>query len=153
MKQVISKAEMKEADLQLNEGVYSSAVSLTIAAIALGAAVIYSLGLINLTEMSREFATLKVLGFRHKEIRTLVFRENLLLTAAGIILAMPAGLSAIIAMGKSVTSESLIMFPVVQPLSYALAAVITLLCSYLVNALVSRKIARIDMVGSLKSVE
>lgn len=151
--QWIAKAEMKEASHQLNAGVFASAAGLTIAAVFLGITVIYSLGLINLTEMSREFATLKVLGFRHREIRKLLIRENLLLTAAGILLALPAGRGAIQALDKLNTSESIMLFPHIKPVSYLTAIAITLLCACLVNMLIGRKVQQIQMVTSLKSVE
>jgi putative ABC transport system permease protein len=151
--QIVSKADMKEAMFKLNEGVFGTAISLTASAILLGSTVIYSLGLINLTEMGREFATLKVLGFRHREMKRLLVRENVFFTIAGILLALPAGRWMIDAMAKMNNSESMVLFPDIKPLSYALAVMITLACSYTVNQIISRKIAQIDMITSLKSVE
>ncbi|WP_410768976.1 ABC transporter permease [Fontibacillus sp. BL9] len=151
--QIVSKEEMKNANLKLNEGVFASAAGLTIAAVFLGIAVIYSLGLINLTEMARELATLKVLGFNQREIRTLLSRENMILTLIGIVLAVPLGSGAIHALEKLSTSESIMLFPTVRISSYLIAVTITLLCSFAVNRLISRKVMQIDMVTSLKAID
>ncbi|WP_044481255.1 ABC transporter permease [Paenibacillus antibioticophila] len=151
--QIIAKEDMKEANRALNEGVFASAAGLTIAAIFLGIAVIYSLGLINLTEMSRQFATLKVLGFYHREIRKLLFQESFLLTAIGIILALPAGWGAIHLLDQANMSEGLMLFPKIKLTSYLTAIGLTLLCSFIVNMLMSRKLKDIDMVTSLKSAD
>lgn len=40
----------------------------------------YNMGLINFAERTREYATLKVLGYHQKEIRRLILRENTLIT-------------------------------------------------------------------------
>ncbi|KWX77549.1 hypothetical protein AMQ84_12440 [Paenibacillus riograndensis] len=151
--QIVSKEEIREANAQLNEGVFASAAGLTVAAIFLGVAVIYSLGLISLTERSREFATLKVLGFRQQEIRRLLVRENLLLTLAGIALAVPAAWEAIQALAEWNADETIMLFPKIRLLSYFSAICLTLLSSYAVNRLMSRKISHIDMVTSLKAVD
>lgn len=153
VRQLISKEDMKEANRELNEGVFASAAGLTFAAIFLGITVLYSIGLVNLTEMSREFATLKVLGFRHQEICKLLFSESFLLTIIGTALALPAGWGAIHALDKLNVSEGMTLFPDIKPVSYLSAIAITLLCAGLVNGLISGKLRRVDMVSSLKSVE
>ncbi|AIQ16659.1 hypothetical protein H70357_08280 [Paenibacillus sp. FSL H7-0357] len=151
--QVLAKADMKAATFKLNEGVFGTAIVLTLSAILLGTTVIYSLGLISLTEMGREFATLKVLGFRHKEIKRLLFSENMLITVTGIILALPLGTYVIKATVRMSNSERMELFPEIKPYSYMIAIVVTLLCSYLVSMVINSKIEKIDMVTSLKSVE
>ncbi|PAE20295.1 hypothetical protein CHH80_11895 [Bacillus sp. 7504-2] len=151
--QIVAKADMKEANRTLNEGVFASAAGLTIAAIFLGIAVIYSLGLINLTEMSRQFATLKVLGFNHHEIRNLLFQESFFLTTIGIILALPAGWGAIHLLDQANMNEGLMLFPEIKLTSYLTAIGLTLLCSFIVNMLMSRKVKDIDMVTSLKGAD
>lgn len=151
--QVVAKSEMKEANRTLNQGVFASAAGLTIAALLLGIAVIYNLGLINLTEMSRQFATLKVLGLRHREIASLIFQESFLLSAVGILLALPAGWGAIHALDKANVSEGVMVIPDIKFTSYLIAVGLTLVCLLIVNRMMSGKLRRIDMVSSLKSVD
>lgn len=151
--QVVAKSEMKEANRALNQGVFASAAGLAIAAILLGIAVIYNLGLINLTEMSRQFATLKVLGLRHREIASLIFQESFLLSTIGIVLALPAGWGAIHALDKVNVSEGIMVIPDIKFTSYLIAVGLTLVCLLFVNIMMSSKLRKIDMVTSLKSVD
>lgn len=151
--QIVAKADMKQSNLDLNKGVFASAAGLTFAAIFLGGAVIYSLGLINLTEMSRQFATLKVLGFYHREIRKLLFQEGFLLTVVGIILALPAGFGVINVIDQLNVDEGIMLFPEIKFTSYLIAIGLTLLCSLIVSMFMSSKVKQIDMVTSLKSAD
>ncbi|MCE3203065.1 ABC transporter permease family protein [Paenibacillus sonchi] len=80
-------------------------------------------------------------------------RENILLTLAGIALAVPAAWEAIQALAKWNADETIILFPKIRLLSYFSAICLTLLSSYTVNRLMSRKISHIDMVTSLKAVD
>ena len=50
--------------------------------------VLYNLTTININERKREIATLKVLGFKDKEVSTYVYRETLVLTSFGIIIGL-----------------------------------------------------------------
>ena len=54
-------------------------------------AIIYNTTAISLTEWTRELASLRVLGFSLSEIRRIVFGENVLLAAAGVVLGIPLG--------------------------------------------------------------
>ena len=50
------------------------------------------LGIMSYLERSRELATLKVLGFRDKQIgRLLLISQNIWLTVVGVIIGLPAG--------------------------------------------------------------
>ena len=53
---------------------------LILSAGALAFIVLYNLTNINISERVREIATLKVLGFRDREVTMYIFRENLVLT-------------------------------------------------------------------------
>ncbi|WP_235879547.1 FtsX-like permease family protein [Robertmurraya siralis] len=103
--------------------------------------------------MSRQFATLKVLGFNHHEIRNLLFQESFFLTTIGIILALPAGWGAIHLLDQANMNEGLMLFPEIKLTSYLTAIGLTLLCSFIVNMLMSRKVKDIDMVTSLKGAD
>ena len=62
-----------------------------IAAGALAFVVLYNLANINITERTRELATIKVLGFYDGEVTAYVCRENALLTVLGILLGLVGG--------------------------------------------------------------
>ena len=62
---------------------------LTTFAILLAVVVLYNLGLLSFTEIQRELATLKVLGFNSKSLRRLLLTQNLWFSTIGFILAIP----------------------------------------------------------------
>ena len=122
-------------------------------ACALALVVLFNLCNISITERIREIATVKVLGFFPMETLTYVFREIIILTVLGALVGIPAGK----ALHHYVISEiriDLVSFNIhVAPLSYALAFGITLVLGGMVCLLLSKKINRVPMAESLKSVE
>lgn len=128
-------------------------VVLIVSAGMLAFVVLYNLNNINITERQRELATLKVLGFYDKEVSQYVLRENILLTIAGIIFG--SGFGVILHRYIIVTVEvDAVMFGRnIRPISFLYCAVITSIFSAIVNLFMHRKLKKIDMVESLKSVE
>ena len=104
-------------------------------------------------ERVREIATVKVLGFYHRETLNYVFREILLLTFCGALVGLPAGWALHRFIMQNIRI-SLVSFHIhVTPLSYALAFAATLLLAVAVCLCLIRKIDRISMAESLKSIE
>lgn len=129
-------------------------VALVVAcACALALVVLFNLCNISITERTREIATVKVLGFFRGETLTYVFREIMILTVLGALVGIPAGK----ALHWYVISEiriDLVSFNIhVAPLSYALAVGITIVLGGLVCLMLAKKIDRVPMAESLKSVE
>ena len=128
-------------------------VVLIVSAAALAAVVLYNLTNINIGERVREIATLKVLGFKRGEVYAYIFREVLILTLLGDALGLVLGtwLEGFVI----VTAEvDVVMFGrVIHPASYVYAFALTLVFSVFVMLLMRRKLDRIDMVESLKSVD
>ena len=88
-----------------------------------------------------------------KEIRNLIFKDNLLNLIIGWILGIPVGLFFLSLYVKAVSTSSIMYRPYLQFKSFLIASAITIGCSMIVNYVVSMKISKIDMVEALKSVE
>lgn len=120
---------------------------------ALAFIVLFNLSNINITERAREIATIKVLGFYPHEVRAYVFRENIVLTAAGALVGLPFG----VLLHRFVMSQiqiDMVNFQVkILPTSFALALAITFFFTFAVDGMLRRKLNNINMVDSLKSVE
>lgn len=128
-------------------------VIIIVAAAALAFVVLYNLTNINITERTRELATLKVLGFYDKETTAYVYRENLFLTLFGILLGLVMGRLLHAWMVLTVEVD-LVMFGRTAPAyAYALAAALTVAFSIAVNIAAHFKLKKVDMVESLKTVE
>ena len=152
----VSSIQEKSQLIESFEGMLESMkmiiVILIAAAFILGSVVLYNLGALSFTERIRELATLKVLGFFSKQIRSLLLMQNVWLTVIGIIVGLPLGY-VLLKFLLSTMSESTDMIAEVSVVSIAVSIVATFLLSVAVNLLLSRKIKSIDMVSSLKSVE
>ncbi|MCE5342262.1 MAG: FtsX-like permease family protein [Eubacteriales bacterium] len=123
------------------------------AAIGLAFVICYNMGLINFTERTRDYATLKVLGYHQKEIRRLMMRENNLITLLGAGLGVVPGIWLTQAVLIALHSENNVFVEHVSLNTMLLATVITCLFSILIERLLTRKVRSIDMVEALKSVE
>lgn len=128
-------------------------IVLVVAAALLAFIVLYNLTNINIQERIREIASLKVLGFTRHEVASYVFRETLLLSAIGAALGLVGGI--FLERFVIVTAEvDFVMFGrSIHPMSFVYAFVVTMLFTLIVMAALSPKLAHIDMVESLKSVD
>ncbi|MOA36322.1 FtsX-like permease family protein [compost metagenome] len=124
-----------------------------ISAVILSFGAIYTISSINIYERNRELATLKVLGYPKNKINRLIFFENIILTSFAVIVALPISgyMYSIIVKALSSTHQQipdqLTLF--VTLVSVILAFLLTTLSSFLLR----RKVSRINMIESLKSIE
>lgn len=124
-----------------------------LAAMALAFVVLYNLNNINVNERIRELATLKVLGFYNGEVSAYIYRENIFLTIIGICLGLVLGIPLNIAVVGLVDIDTLTFKTQLEPLSFVIAAAMTVIFAILVNLKMHFKLKKISMVESLKSVE
>lgn len=115
--------------------------------------VLYNLTNINITERIREIATIKVLGFYKKETCSYVFRENMLLTALGVLPGLALGFLLHQVVMKEINIDMVTFDIHVRPVSCLYSIVLTFVFAWLVNHLMSGKLDRISMTESLKSVD
>ena len=135
------------------EAIDYAVVIIILAAAALAFVVLYNLTNINITERTRELATLKVLGFFDREVTAYVYRENLFLTLFGIILGLVMGRFLHAWMVLTVEVELVMFGRTAPPYAYILAAALTVVFSVAVNIAAHFKLKKVDMVESLKTVE
>ena len=137
---------------ELTESMWLLIYILIFFASLLAVVVLYNLGLLSFTEIEREIATLKVLGFKTGALRKLLLTQNLWFTAIGFVLGLPVGYYILAIMWES-SGDSFYILPSISPINFLITMVITFALSILVNLMFSRKIKKLDMVESLKGVE
>ncbi len=147
-----SMKDMTSSWDEMTEAMWLLIYILIFFACLLAVVVLYNLGLLSFTEIEREIATLKVLGFKTGALRKLLLTQNLWFTAIGFILGLPAGYVILDIMWKS-SGDSFYILPSISLTNFLLTLVITFALSILVNLMFSRKIKKLDMVESLKSGE
>ena len=147
-----SMKDMTSSWDEMTESMWLLIYILIFFAALLAIVVLYNLGLLSFTEIEREIATLKVLGFQTSALRKLLLTQNLWFTAIGFILGLPVGYMILDVMWAS-SGDSFYILPSITLSNLLLTAVITFALSIFVNLMFSRKIKRLDMVESLKSGE
>ena len=114
--------------------------------------VLYNSGNLSFNEREKEFATLKVLGFKSGAIRKLLSTQNLWLSIIGCICGLPLGRVPLQAMMDS--NGDAVDWPCyLAPSTYIISAAFVMTVSVLVSFLFSRRIKKIDMVEVLKGME
>lgn len=125
---------------------------ITVSAI-LGFVIIYNLGILSFSEKQYQFATLKVLGFKNKQIKKIFIKQNLWLAVIGIIIGLPMGFVMVDYIFKSALGDSYDFNAQIELISYLIAAIGSLAVAIFVNKVLSKKVKTIDMVTSLKGNE
>lgn len=161
-------AELMKEDTVMSAGVLSDSkdrfsnmidsldllvVVIIICAGALAFIVLYNLTNINITERIREIATIKVLGFYKNETASYIFRENLILTFLGALAGLLLGRVFHTFVMLQVQVDQVYFDIRILPLSYFFSMILTFGFAVIVNAFMSRKLERISMTESLKSVD
>ena len=126
-------------------------IILIVSAGLLAFVVLYNLS--NIGERIRELATIKVLGFYDREVYDYVTRETIILTIIGILLGLVVGYFLNFYILGTCEINILRFEKVIHPISYLYATAITLVFSIIVNIVTYFALKKIDMIGSLKSVE
>lgn len=137
---------------QITTSVMMMVYVVIVVAVALAILVLYNLGILSFTEMEREIATLKVLGFKTNVLRKLLLTQNLIFTTIGFLLGIPLGFYFMTLM-MDAAGDSLYYIPSLTWGNILLSAIITFSISIGVNLLFSDKINDLNMVEALKDVE
>ena len=151
---VISNIDkLKEGMDGMLETMKTMLVLIIVIAIILGSVIIYNLGILSYTEKQYQFATLKVLGFKDKQIQKIFIRQNNIVSVISIILGLPAGFYLTDWLFKTAIEEHYDFGAHINLVSYVFAAIGTFVISYVVSKILAKKIRKIDMVTSLKGNE
>jgi len=154
---VMAVSSPKDFKTQFNEqsgammSLFTLIFALFASTIAIG--VIYNNARVALSQRTRDLGTLRVLGFTHREIATILFGEQ----AVQVTLAIPLGLLVghwlSGAMMRNADPETYRMPVVISPQTYLFAVAVTVSSALLSALLLRRKLAKLDLIGVLKTRE
>ncbi len=126
-------------------------VILTAFASVIAVGVVYNNARVALSMRSRELASLRVLGFTHREVATILVGE----LAIQVLLAIPPGLligTWLATAMMSMVDPETYRFPVtISARSYAFAVVVALAAGAVSALLVQRRLRALDLIGVLKT--
>jgi len=128
-------------------------VLLIVAAGALAVIVLYNLTNININERMKELATLRVLGYYHKEVAAYIFREISILSVLGTLFGLFVGFWLHRYVVFCAETVEMMFGREISIPSFVWSAVLTLVFSAFVNVLMLPKIKKIDMTESMKAVD
>ena len=148
-----SISNLKEGMESMLETTKTMVVILIVVSIILAYVIIYNLGILSFAEKQYQFATLKVLGFKDKQIKKIFVKQNIWLSIVGILAGLPLGYIMIDYIFKSALGENYDFPAMISIPSYLYATVGSFIVALVVNKILSRKVKTIDMVSSLKGNE
>lgn len=138
---------------QMINGLNIIVLVLILSSASLAGVVLGNLTNVNISERMREIATLKVLGFRRKEVENYIYKENNILTLIGSLVGIPLGILLHHYIMHEVEMDYIMFGRNITVLSCVVCVGITLIFGILVNLFMAKHLRNIQMVESLKSVE
>ena len=150
---IISKNNLKSGMLNMINTMYMMVVLLVVISAILAFVIIYNLGVLSFSEKQYQFATLKVLGYKSKQIKKIFVKQNVWITAVSVIIGLPLGYIMVDYIFKSALGQNYDFPAIVTTLTYLYATIGTILVSFVVNKFLAKKVKTIDMVTSLKGNE
>lgn len=118
----------------------------------IGLIVIYVVTSLIIEENKENISLMKVLGYKKKEVYSIILNSSSFIVVIGYILGVPLLLISLRALFKSITKDMNISFPVTIDYIYVLIGFIIIYLTYELSKLLSRrKINKISMAEALKS--
>ena len=128
-------------------------IVIIICAALLAFVVLYNLAKINISERTKEIATLKVLGFNLKAVNHYINREVNILTIIGIIVGIIGGKFLTSLVINTCEIDSIMLSRDISLMAYIYGIILTIVFTFIINKAIKRDIKKIDMVESLKYIE
>jgi putative ABC transport system permease protein len=115
--------------------------------------ILYNLGSLNFVERMRDFATLRVLGFKKSNLQKITMYENIVTTFIGWIIGIPLGFWFLDQYVRTFSTIHLEYTAHIGGRNLIFATVVVWLCSLSTTFFVGQRIEKIDMVSALKGID
>lgn len=138
---------------EMMDSVHAIMYILILAAFILSAVILYNLGILSCIERYREYATMKVIGFYNREINALIIKESIFHLLIGLAVGIPLSGQFLKLYIGVVSMDSMEWTPTITRGHFWLVVGSVICFSMLIDLIVFRKVKRVDMVESLKTVE
>ena len=138
---------------QLDESLFVGISFLLGFAGVIAMAVVYNGARIALSERARELASLRVMGFRRREVSALLLGEQALITLLAIPLGWALGYVLSLLLTRAMQSDAYSLPFIVNTPSYLISALIVIAAAAASAMLVQRRINHLDLIEVLKTRE
>lgn len=144
--------EVKKSFDSITEPMRYSIGSISFIAFIIGLIIIYVVTSMIIEENKENISLMKVLGYKKKEVYSLILNSSSFIVIAGYILGVPLVLASLNALFKSVTSTTNLSFPVKIDYIYVVLGFVIIYFTYELSKFLSRKkINTISMSEALKA--
>jgi putative ABC transport system permease protein len=144
--------DMKNAFDTMTKPLQAIISSIAFMSFIIGLIVIYVVTSLTIEENKENISLMKVLGYRKKEVYSLILNSSSFIVVMGYILGVPLLLASLGVLFKSMTKDMSISFPVTIDYIYVLVGFVIIYLTYELSKLLSRrKINKISMAEALKS--
>jgi putative ABC transport system permease protein len=109
--------------------------------------------LIEIADRTRDIATFRVLGFHPRQIAGIFFRQNLIVYAVGVVLAVPLGYGIVLGTAKAYDTELFRMPVIVRWPTVLASAAIAFAFVVVAQWFVYRRIVKLDWLEGIKVKE
>lgn len=151
IKSVLLSADMMAIFKEFTALTYASILVMVASAGILGFAIVYNATIMSIYERKMEFSSLRVLGFDKQHIFKMLFRENLVLSALGIIIGIPLGASMVDSIMASFSNELYTMKADFDFMAFVYTTVVTIAFVLIAQVATHHKIAKLDFIEALKA--
>ena len=141
----------RQFDATLSESLLTMVGIYTLIGVLIAVGVVYNAARIQVSERSHELASLRVLGFTRAEVGFVLVGEVMLLTLVAVPVGWVAGHAMAAGLVEAMSNDLIQMPFVITRRTYALAAAVVVLASFVAVMLVRRRLDRVDLASALKA--
>lgn len=151
---VSSPRDFKERfEAQSGEVMAIYTLILTTFAVIIAVGVIYNNIRVALSQRSRDFASLRVLGFTQREIAAILLGEQAIQVAIAVPIGLGVGYLMVVGLMSTVDPETYRLPVKISTQTYIYSSLVALASALVSALLVRRKLNKLDLIGVLKTRE
>lgn len=148
----VTVEDMRNAFNTMTQPLQAAIGAIAFMSFIIGLIVIYVVTSLTIEENKRNISLMKVLGYRRREVYSLILNSSSFIVVTGYILGIPLLLASMHALFNSITKDLSVSFPITISYIYALIGFVIIYFTYELSKLLSRrKINKISMAEALKS--
>lgn len=148
---IYSATDMIEGFEEFMGLMIASVMALILIGGVLGFAILFNTASVSLAERTREFSSMRVMGYRRHEVYRVVLRENVIALLIGLAVGPPLGHGLFTIMARFISSDIFYMPAVVVPGSHLLAGVLVTAFTGLVLLAVWLRMKHLNLLEALSS--
>lgn len=144
--------DMKNAVNTMTQPIQATVGTIAFISFVIGLIAIYVVTAMIIEENKENISLMKILGYRKKEVYSMILNSSTFLVVLGYIIGVPMLLTSLGALFKSLTKEMSISLPITISFAYIIIGFVIIYITYVISKVLSKKkINRISMNEILKS--